>query len=160
MDDHAAHSESQESVEGHPESTPAITVDTPHVESHGGGEVSHDPLAELSQEDADNMVEDDNLPTAKLIFGFAAVLIFVAVVVTGVVSWINATYVVAEAEVSGDMVSPIRRNADAEATRLLQQYQVVDQDAGVYRIPIDRATQLILEENAAAKAAGQPEPEE
>lgn len=38
------------------------------------------------------------------------------------------------------------RQAEMEATQRLQQYGVVDQEAGIYRIPIDRAMDLIATE--------------
>ena len=38
------------------------------------------------------------------------------------------------------------REAEAEADRLLEQYSVLDEDEGIYRIPIDRAMELMANE--------------
>lgn len=48
---------------------------------------------------------------------------------------------------------PELREARAEATRLLSEYAVVDREEGVYRIPIDRAMDLIVRE---AREEGSP----
>lgn len=42
---------------------------------------------------------------------------------------------------------PAVRLARAEAVRVLSQYEVVDEDAGTYRIPIERAMKLEVEES-------------
>ena len=46
---------------------------------------------------------------------------------------------------------PVLQETEAQAAQLLGQYGVVDADAGLYRIPIDQAIQLQL--NQAAQAA-------
>lgn len=72
--------------------------------------------------------------TLLLIIGIAVVILFV---------WTSTTaQAVREATVSPDQYTQLRET-EAQAAQKLTQYEVIDEQNGVYRIPIDRAMDLM-----------------
>jgi hypothetical protein len=45
---------------------------------------------------------------------------------------------------------PAAREAEVAGTRKITQFEVIDEAAGIYRIPVEHAMQLIIEEQAGA----------
>ena len=72
--------------------------------------------------------------------------ITVAFVIVGTIFWIKKEHQSVMDEVSLESVPRELRQAEANADRKLTQYGQIDQEEGVYRVPIDRAIDLIMEE--------------
>ncbi len=84
---------------------------------------------------------------AGLIMGF----IFVCVGLVAVVVWVGINWAESEAQqaqeaAAMDLNYPELRQAELAAARLLNQYEVIDAGQGRYRIPIDRAVDLMVRE--------------
>ena len=91
-------------------------------------------------------VEDDHIQsgTFRMVIG---ILVILVVAVAFTVQWVRVEGQrarLANAEWEGPTAI---REARAEATRLLTTYEVVDEDAGTYRIPIERAMELEVEDS-------------
>lgn len=83
--------------------------------------------------------------------------IFVTIVFIGLVVWVAMGWFMAEAqqahaEAAAGLNYPDLRQVELSAARLLNQYEVVDAAQGVYRIPLDRAIDLIVDEAYQAPA--------
>ncbi|NNE68893.1 MAG: hypothetical protein HKN29_00865 [Rhodothermales bacterium] len=88
---------------------------------------------------ANEGVEPEGLPAVQILgFVFATVVFIAVLVVVGVELALHEfdTAEVAAIETTG---YPIKRETNAAAQALLYQGGVVDADAGIVRIPIDRA---------------------
>ncbi len=96
-------------------------------------------------------VEPDRLDMgllAKTVGLTSAALIVVAVVLT---FWFRV-WVDAEREVkAASAIYPEMIENRLEAQRLLESYGVVDAESDTYRIPVDRAVQLMLEETVSTE---------
>ena len=93
-------------------------------------------------------VERDHMGEGALRFALMAMSILIVVVLV-TVQWAKIVgQEASQANASFD-VSPQVRTARAEAAKKLTQYHVIDADAGVYQIPIDRAIALEALEHAA-----------
>ena len=84
--------------------------------------------------------------------------IFLLIIAIGAVVWVAAQWfesVAEEAhhEAAATATYPELRQVELAATQLLNQYEVINADQGVYRIPIDRAIDLIVDEATPAPAA-------
>ena len=117
---------------------------------------SHEPEALAQPEQvstAEGAPEDEMVGVqyegvgAGLIMGF----IFTCVIVIGGVVWVGMNW--AESEVqqareaaAADLNYPDLRQAELTAVRQLNQYEVIDAAQGRYRIPIDRAIDLMVRE--------------
>ena len=91
-------------------------------------------------------VEEDHIQsgTFRLVL---AVLVILVIAVAFTVQWVKVEGQqagLANSEWEGPAAIRVAR---AEATRLLTTYEVVDQDAGTYRIPIERAMELEVEDS-------------
>lgn len=81
------------------------------------------------------------------------ILALILVVILGIIGLI-VTLVIAvgnvtqqqQMDVIGISGYPERVESESEAAALLQQYEVVDEEAGVYRIPVERAKELMVNE--------------
>ena len=94
------------------------------------------------------LVEQDH-PNVRLIFvAVVAIVTIVAVVIGGLVQLFNSTM---RAEVQRKQLEPVSsvlRDVYAAEQAKLNRYQWTDQKAGILRIPIERARQLVLSEYA------------
>jgi len=70
----------------------------------------------------------------------------VAVVIVGTIFWIKKEHQSVLDKVSLESEPRELRQAEANAARKLTQYGQINQEEGVYRVPIDRAIDLIMEE--------------
>ena len=84
---------------------------------------------------------------AGLIMGFIFVcLMFVVGVVWVGINWAESEAQQAHETAAMDLNYPELRQAELTAARLLNQYEVIDARQGRYRIPIDRAVDLMVRE--------------
>jgi len=75
-----------------------------------------------------------------------AILVVLVAVVQLTVEWAKVSGHEAQMANGAWDGPPVVRLARIEAVRLLSQYEVVDEDTGTYRIPIERAMALEVEE--------------
>lgn len=84
---------------------------------------------------------------ANQILGIAVSIIVVVLVAVGILfGWFEQVSQSAEVSAANRQEYEQTRQAELEATQQLQQYGVVDEEEGIYRIPIDRAMDLIATE--------------
>jgi hypothetical protein len=79
-------------------------------------------------------------------------LLFIGLVVWAGIGWFRAEAQQAHAAAAVDLNYPDLRQVELSAARLLNQYEVVNAAQGVYRIPLDRAIDLIVDETDQAPA--------
>ncbi len=91
-------------------------------------------------------VEPEGISAHAIMKIAVGTFLFLVFAITAVVAWINVTEHAQEQEVTG-MTQPVMlRQANADAQRLLTQYGVVDAEQGIYRIPIERAMELVIQD--------------
>lgn len=84
---------------------------------------------------------------ARQIMGITGSIILVILVAVAIIfGWFDQVSQDMRQLTVADMDSQPIRQAEVEATQQLQQYGVVDKEEGVYRIPIDRAMDLVATE--------------
>jgi hypothetical protein len=89
-------------------------------------------------------VEPDRLAGPAIIgmtvIGFIALVLMIA----GVVYWVTLAGQTRQVELAAQATAPALRQAQLDATQKLGQYEIQDPTNGVYRIPIDRAMELVV----------------
>ena len=123
-----------------PEETHSMDVHSPHEESgHADG-----ALPELFEQEEG--VEPEGV-AASAIMGIVIVgfLLIVATVFL-VISWISYSTDVRKSEAAATADAPLLRQTEAEAGALLGQYEVIDAENGIYRIPIEEAMKQVVED--------------
>lgn len=140
LEQRAAEAERPEEVE---ESGPAA-----ELFKAAGMEVAAEVTGEEEYERAAHEmgVEEEGIPAKQIVMLTAVTLIIIAGLVIAVFVMVN----ISTDEVSGRYTSgveyPELRENRSESARQLTQYDIVDQDEEVYRIPIERAIDLVLSE--------------
>jgi hypothetical protein len=76
----------------------------------------------------------------------AAILVVISVAVVVIFGWYEQVSQDAQATVAGAENYARVQKVDREAEQQLQEYGVVDEEEGVYHIPIDDAMDLVLSE--------------
>jgi len=106
------------------------------------------PTAEGASEEMEEMVGVQYEGVgAGLIMGFIFVcLLFVVGVVWVGIKWAESEAQQAQETAAMGLNYPELRQAELTAARLLNQYEVIDAGQGRYRIPIDRAVDLMVRE--------------
>lgn len=86
-----------------------------------------------------------------------AVTTLIAVIIATLVVFFWSGSVAREARMAavGQSGYPELRETEVEASRLLNQYDIVSEEEGTYRIPIDRAMSLLINERAAQRGDGE-----
>ena len=91
---------------------------------------------------------------ARQIIGFIFFLIIaIGLFVWGAMNWFESVADQAYEEAAADLNYPELRQVELSAVQLLNQYEVINAAQGVYRIPLDRALDLVVEEAQQAPAA-------
>lgn len=88
--------------------------------------------------------QPEDLDVGSIVKGVVGVLVPIIVAVAFIFPIVNKSVQTAEYESTSVSGYPLVREANAIAQRKLTQYEVVDDAAGVYQIPIDRAIELIV----------------
>ncbi len=112
----------------------------PAAATEHGADEHHDDHFELA-------VEDENIETGAIFRIFGVVVAFVIVLAVIGVQLAKMTTITMRAEATQVSGHPELREVRATAAQQLSQYGVVDAEAGVYRIPIDTAIDLIVNES-------------
>ncbi len=117
------------------------------------------PVAEAEAPEAFYAAEDqmgvqhEGIEARQIIFFVFFLIIAIGLFVWGATSWFKSVADQAYEDASSNLDYPELRQMELSAARLLNQYEVVDAAQGVYRIPVDRALDLIVEEAEQAPAA-------
>ena len=84
---------------------------------------------------------------ARPIMGFIFIsVVLIALVVWVGINWAESAVQQAHEAAAMDLNYPDLRQSELAAIRLLNQYEVIDAEQGIYRIPIDRAIDLMVQE--------------
>lgn len=120
----------------------------PHEMAHDAPEAPAEPVVPPAEEaDPDVGVQYEGIGAGP-VFAFIFVsLLFIAVLVWASIGWFKAEAQQAQAAAAANLSYPDLRQAELEATALLNQYQVVNAAQGTYRIPLDRAIDLVVDES-------------
>lgn len=91
-------------------------------------------------------IEPDNLPTGKIGWAVLFLVVTVAAVMIGTnqLYWWTSTQAIQKIEL--DQENTLLKQLNAADQSVLTTYDVIDQQKGVYRIPIDEAMKLYVEE--------------
>jgi hypothetical protein len=108
-------------------------------------EVTGDTEA-YEEEGAEESVEFDYIESGQILAIAAVVLVAVAMIAVVLFQWTNFRHDTVLTEFTGKSGYPELRETKTNATRLLSNFEVVDAEAGVYRIPIDRAMTIMANE--------------
>ncbi len=110
-----------------------MTNKTLDQHEHSSGQVSAEP---------------DNLPVRPIAIALAALTFIVAAVAVGVkqLYWASSSKLIQSTEL--DVPNRLLTELNAEDQEQLTQYGQLDNEKGIYRLPIDKAMKLYVEQNA------------
>lgn len=111
---------------------------------------SRQAVAEVSDSDADRLEQEkemgvayEGIPAGQIISIAVTLLLTIAIAVVILFMWTNTTrQAIREASIDPDQYTQLRET-EAQAAQKLSQYEVIDEQAGTYRIPIDRAMDIM-----------------
>jgi hypothetical protein len=101
-------------------------------------------------------VAEEGIATGQIAGIAISIIVVISVAVVVLFAWTNVT----QQQVRDRAVSaqePVAAETNAEGRRQISEYEAVDPESGTYRIPIDRAIDLVVEEYNAQEAGGTPE---
>lgn len=104
----------------------------------------------LFEEERDMGVAHEGVESGQILA--IAITVFIAVVIAALVVFFWSGNVARETRQAtvGESGYPELRETEVEAARLLSQYDLASEEEGTYRIPIDRAMRLLINEQRAA----------
>jgi hypothetical protein len=88
----------------------------------------------------------EGIPTGQILAVAVSILFAVGIIVIILFQWTNITEAAIRQASSGQSMRADLRETELQANQKLTGYEVVDEDAGVYRIPIDQAMDLMVNE--------------
>ncbi len=91
-------------------------------------------------------VEHEGIEARQVVGIVAAIFIGLAILIAGAVSWIKVAVHERQVEAAAEATYPELREVELRAARQLNHYEVIDAEQGIYRIPIDHAMDLIVNE--------------
>jgi hypothetical protein len=92
-------------------------------------------------------VEDEDINAGQLIAIVGFVTFIIAVLVTVALSITTLRFSKARQEATEDTGYPVLQETRVNGQAKLNRYEVVDPEAKIYRIPIERAMELVVEES-------------
>lgn len=99
-------------------------------------------------------VEPEGFPVGEVLAVALVIFGTIAIAVGVLFQIFNKGVQTADFEAAVEYVAyPEIQSANSEATRKLSQFEVIDDSAGVYRIPIDSAIDLLIQERGASVGA-------
>lgn len=126
------------------EGTPRdVTIDVPE---QTGSEEFH-----MAEDHAG--VQHEGIEARQILVFIFFLLVTIGVIVWGGINWARTVARQTYDNVASQIDYPELRQVELEAARQLSQYEVVNAEQGVYRVPIDRAIDLIVNEAAQTPAA-------
>jgi hypothetical protein len=105
------------------------------------------------------MVEPDGTAGKKVIAMTLVAFVFMMLFVTVVIFWIKMAGVARHSELAAQADSIELRESNLNAERILGQYGILNEEEGVYRIPIDQAMKLVVQESSKERNAQATEPD-
>ncbi len=111
---------------------------------------SRQAVAEVSDSKEDRLEQEkemgvayEGIPAGQIISIAVTLLLAIAIAVVILFMWTNTTrQAIREATINTDQYTQLRET-EAQAAQKLSQYEVIDAQAGTYRIPIDRAMDIM-----------------
>jgi hypothetical protein len=88
----------------------------------------------------------EGIPTGQILAVATSILFAVGIIVIILFQWTNITEAAIRQASSGQSMNADLRETELQANQKLTGYGVVDEEAGVYRIPIDQAMDLMVNE--------------
>jgi hypothetical protein len=88
----------------------------------------------------------EGVPTGQILAVAISILFAVGIIVIILFQWTNITEAAIRQASIGQSPNADLRETQLQATQKLTGYEVIDEEAGVYRIPIDRAMELMINE--------------
>lgn len=106
-----------------------------------------DTLDQHHQTAGQTTIEPDNLPVKTIAWAVVALIIIVAGTIIGVnqLYWFTSTTLVQSNEL--DVPNRLLSELNAADKDQLSNYDVIDQQKGLYRLPIDEAIKLYVKNN-------------
>ena len=106
-----------------------------------------DTLDQHHQTAGQTTIEPDNLPVKTIAWAVVALIIIVAGTIIGVnqLYWFTSTKLVQSNEL--DVPNTLLSELNAADKDQLSNYDVIDQQKGLYRLPIDEAIKLYVKNN-------------
>lgn len=98
-------------------------------------------------------VQHEGIEAGQIVAFVFILIIAIGVFVWAATQWFESVADQAYQDAAASSNYPELRQVELAATQLLNQYEVINADQGVYRIPIDRAIDLIVDESPPAPAA-------
>jgi len=92
-------------------------------------------------------VEDEDINAGQMIAIVGFVTFLIAVLVTAALSITMLRFDIAKADVTEETGYPNLQETRMNGMAQLSRYEVVDSEAKIYRIPIERAMELVVEES-------------
>ena len=103
-------------------------------------------LDDQFEEEKERGVAYEGVAASQIMAVAAAILVVISVAVVVIFGWYEQVSQDAQNTVSGAETYARVQKVDREAAQQLQEYGVVDEEEGVYHIPIDDAMDLVLSE--------------
>ena len=114
-----------------------------------------DPAPTEVVEAADEGVEPENFATGAFLKVLVITIVSLVVVVLVMGVWVRVWFQDEAVAQAASARAPLLQEAETEAARLLGSYGIVDAENEIYRIPIDRAMELMVEEELTAPAGAE-----
>ena len=92
-------------------------------------------------------VQHEGIEARSIIAFVFFLIIAIGVVVWGAMGWFESVADKAHQDAAANLENPERRQLELSAAELLNTYEVINAEQGVYRIPLNRAIDLVVEES-------------
>ena len=132
---------------------PAVEEDmgpVPELLKAAGAEAAAEATGDESLVEEELGVQPEGIGGAQILGFIFAILAVIAMAIVFVIIILSGEVRDVQGEFAAGVDYPELREVEAQAARLLGQYEVIDADAGVYRIPIDEAIEQIANQTFAA----------
>ncbi len=117
---------------------------------------NQDASGPLFAEEGQFVVEREGLEAGRIGAFVSVVLILLVLVVLAATRWFVSVSDTAHALVAAEATYPELRRVELDAEQLLSRYEVIDRAQGIYRIPVERAMDVLLRESHADTTTTQP----
>jgi hypothetical protein len=114
------------------------------AKAEAAAEVSHG--VQYVDEEAELGVEHEGIVAGEILGLTIAIAVALGLILFTLIEYVDITAQATRLAAAGMSGYPERREAELNATRALTQYGVVDSEQGVYRIPIERAIDVMANE--------------
>lgn len=113
------------------------------------------------EEEKERGVAYEGIAATQIMSIAVAILVVILVSVVVIFGWFDQVTQETRAEAANVQNYELLQESEAEAEEVLTQYGVVDEDEGIYRIPVDEAMEIMAtEEYERSQSGAQPTPSE